>query len=57
MNETRALARFVAETCFDDLPRGLVDNCKITVLELAQLPTIPCGGRLRSCVRVGCMKG
>ena len=33
MNETRALARFVAETRFDDLPRGLVDNCKITVLD------------------------
>jgi hypothetical protein len=33
MNETRALARFVAETRFADLPRGLVDNCKITVLD------------------------
>ena len=33
MNETRALARFVAETRFTDLPRGLVDNCKIAVLD------------------------
>jgi 2-methylcitrate dehydratase PrpD len=33
MNETRALARFVAQTRFTDLPRGLVDNCKITVLD------------------------
>ena len=32
MNETRALVRFVAETR-DDLPRGLVDNCKITALD------------------------
>ena len=27
------LARFVAETQFTDLPRGLVDNCKIAVLD------------------------
>ena len=33
MNETRALARFVAQTRFTNLPRGLVDNCKITVLD------------------------
>ncbi|HTY78133.1 MAG TPA: MmgE/PrpD family protein [Candidatus Bathyarchaeia archaeon] len=33
MNETRALARFVAETGFDDLPRGLVENCKIALLD------------------------
>jgi 2-methylcitrate dehydratase PrpD len=33
MNETRTLARFVADTKFTDLPRGLVDNCKIAVLD------------------------
>ena len=33
MNETRALARFAAETTFADLPRTLVDNCKIAVLD------------------------
>src|SRR5712664_275075 len=33
MNETRTLARFVAETRFTDLPRSLVDNCKIAVLD------------------------
>src|SRR2546427_2535448 len=33
MNETRALARFVAQTKFTDLPRGLVDNLKITVVD------------------------
>jgi hypothetical protein len=33
MNETRALARFVTETKFADLPRGLVDNRKIAVLD------------------------
>jgi len=33
MNETRALARFVADTRFADLPRGLVENCKLTVLD------------------------
>src|SRR5881398_1991965 len=33
MNETRTLARFVAETRFTDLPRGLVDSCKIAVLD------------------------
>ncbi len=33
MNETRALARFVVETKFTDLPRALVDNCKIAVLD------------------------
>lgn len=33
MNETRTLARFVAETKFTDLPRRLVDNCKIAVLD------------------------
>src|SRR4029434_4814542 len=33
MNETRALARFVAQTKFTDLPRSLVDNLKLTVLD------------------------
>ncbi len=33
MQETRALARFVADTRFADLPARLVDNCKITVLD------------------------
>ena len=33
MNETRTLARFVADTRFGDLPRGLVDNLKLTVLD------------------------
>src|SRR5499425_717925 len=33
MNETRALARFAAQTKFTDLPRSLVDNLKITVLD------------------------
>jgi 2-methylcitrate dehydratase PrpD len=33
MNETRTLARFVAQMRFADLPRGLVDNCKIVVLD------------------------
>lgn len=33
VNETRALARFVAQTRFTDLPRGLVDNCKLMVLD------------------------
>lgn len=33
MDETRTLARFVAETTFTDLPRGLVANCKIAVLD------------------------
>ena len=33
MHETRALARFVAETRFADLPRALVANCKIAVLD------------------------
>ena len=33
MNETRTLARFVAQTKFGDLPRRLVDNLKITVLD------------------------
>jgi 2-methylcitrate dehydratase PrpD len=33
MNETRALARFAAETRFADLPPGLVDNLKITLLD------------------------
>jgi 2-methylcitrate dehydratase PrpD len=33
MNETRTLARFVAETTFGDLPRRLVENLKITVLD------------------------
>jgi len=33
MNETRTLARFVAETTFGGLPRGLVENCKIAVLD------------------------
>jgi 2-methylcitrate dehydratase PrpD len=33
MDETRTLARFVARTRFDDLPRTLVDNLKLTVLD------------------------
>jgi 2-methylcitrate dehydratase PrpD len=33
MNETRTLARFVAKTQFADLPKGLVHNCKIAVLD------------------------
>jgi 2-methylcitrate dehydratase PrpD len=33
MNETRTLARFVVETRFTDLPRALVDSCKIAVLD------------------------
>jgi 2-methylcitrate dehydratase PrpD len=33
MDETRRLARFVAHTRFTDLPRRLVDNCKIAVLD------------------------
>src|SRR5881397_3833894 len=33
MNETRTLARFVAETGFADLPGRLVENLKITVLD------------------------
>jgi 2-methylcitrate dehydratase PrpD len=33
MNETRTLARFVTDTQFGDLPRGLVDNLKLTVLD------------------------
>jgi 2-methylcitrate dehydratase PrpD len=33
MNETRTLARFVAQTRFDDLPRSLVDNGKLTLLD------------------------
>jgi 2-methylcitrate dehydratase PrpD len=33
MNETRTLARFVADTRFADLPAGLVANCKIAVLD------------------------
>jgi 2-methylcitrate dehydratase PrpD len=33
MNETCALARFVATTQFTDLPCNLVDDCKITVLD------------------------
>ena len=33
MNETQALARFVAQTQFTDLPRRLVDNLKIAVLD------------------------
>ena len=33
MNETRALARFVAETTFADLPPSLVDNTRLTVLD------------------------
>src|SRR5881628_757397 len=33
MNETRTLARFVAETGFTDLPGRLVENLKITVLD------------------------
>jgi 2-methylcitrate dehydratase PrpD len=33
MNETRTLARFVAETKLTDLPRRLIENLKITVLD------------------------
>jgi 2-methylcitrate dehydratase PrpD len=33
MNETRTLARFAADTRFGDLPRALIENCKITVLD------------------------
>jgi 2-methylcitrate dehydratase PrpD len=33
MNETRTLARFVAETTFADLPRRLVENLKIAVID------------------------
>jgi 2-methylcitrate dehydratase PrpD len=33
MNETRTLARFVAQTRFDDLPASVVDDCKLTVLD------------------------
>jgi 2-methylcitrate dehydratase PrpD len=33
MNETRALARFVAETRFADLPPSLVANLRLTVLD------------------------
>ena len=33
MNETRALARFAAHTQYSDLPRSLVENCKIAVLD------------------------
>ena len=33
MNETRTLARFVVDTTFTDLPRRLVENLKITVLD------------------------
>jgi 2-methylcitrate dehydratase PrpD len=33
MNETRTLARFVAEIRFTDLPQRLVENLKITVLD------------------------
>src|SRR4029077_2376509 len=33
MNETRTLAQFVAQTKFTDLPRRLVENLKITILD------------------------
>jgi 2-methylcitrate dehydratase PrpD len=33
MDETRMLARFVARTRFEDLPRSLVDNGKLTLLD------------------------
>jgi 2-methylcitrate dehydratase PrpD len=33
MNETRALARFVVDTTLADLPRALIDSCKIAVLD------------------------
>jgi 2-methylcitrate dehydratase PrpD len=33
MNETRTLARFVAQTDFAALPIGLVENCKMAVLD------------------------
>lgn len=33
MHETRTLARFIVETGFPDLPAGLVEECKIAVLD------------------------
>jgi 2-methylcitrate dehydratase PrpD len=33
VDETRTLARFVADTRFADLPNSLVENCKIAVLD------------------------
>jgi 2-methylcitrate dehydratase PrpD len=33
MHETRTLAQFVVETSFQDLPPGLVEECKIAVLD------------------------
>jgi 2-methylcitrate dehydratase PrpD len=33
MRETQALARFVAETQFKDLPDALVEECRIVVLD------------------------
>ena len=33
MHETRALAQFVAQTQFTDLPASLVQDCKIMVLD------------------------
>jgi 2-methylcitrate dehydratase PrpD len=33
MNETRTLARFVVKARFADLPQGLVESCKIAVLD------------------------
>lgn len=33
MHETQTLARFVTDTTFSDLPSGLVDECKIAVLD------------------------
>jgi 2-methylcitrate dehydratase PrpD len=33
MHETRTLAQFVVETRFQDLPAGLVEECKIAVLD------------------------
>lgn len=33
MHETRTLAQFVAQTQFRDLPSGLVNECKLTVLD------------------------
>src|SRR5262249_13400968 len=40
MNETRMLARFVAETTFADLPGRLVENLKITVLDTFGAPLV-----------------
>src|SRR3989442_1220192 len=50
MDETRRLARFVAHTRFTDLPRRLVDNCKIAVLDAIGAGAVgglqPCAPRI-----------